>query len=99
MVIALAIGPFVFVNDTEGDETDRGFLLCRLVWSTDSDLVFVRGRRSLRWLASQKKNVAAWNSFGARTVSYVDGKGLFERVILNSISWWIICIPASAPYV
>jgi len=28
---------------------------------------------------------------------YVDGKSLFGRCILNSISWWFICIPASAP--
>ena len=52
----------------EGEETDQGFLLCRLVSSTDSDLVFVRGSIFLRWLASRKKNVTAWNSGGAWTL-------------------------------
>jgi len=52
----------------EGDETDRGFRLGRLVWSTNFDLVFVRGRISLRCLASRKKNATAWKSVGAWTV-------------------------------
>ena len=32
------------MKSREGEETDRGFLLGRLVWSPDFDLVFVRGR-------------------------------------------------------
>ena len=58
----------------EGEETDRSFLLGRLVWSMDSDWGFVRGRISVRWLASRNKDVAALNSGGAWTVWYVDGK-------------------------
>ena len=88
MVIALAIGPFEFVKVTGGEETDRGFLVRRPVWSTDSVLVFEGGRFPLRWLASRKKKkVAAWNSGGAWAVRYVDGISLFGRCILNSISW------------